>query len=667
MVQKNYFRFWAYLLLLVTFTAFGQTKSGTVPSTTQSKAANQPIYKGSTALESAGTLSEPYIKENGKNIPISSTKTPTTTPKAGGSSAVKASPKPATKTATPAKPTPAKPTPKPTAKSTTATAKSATASSAASKNGSKSVGGFDKVTGMYLEMPDLPANFKVTDATSLGVIVEDTDVPNLTAGEKNQLIKIQRLLRSASYLDEFSGVVIVAKDFKPIWKHAGGYANLDYAINTSLDARFNTCTISESFTATAILQLVQQNKINLQTPVKTYLPYMKGVAGNLTIHQLLSHTTALPDYYQKLDYANNFFNIKKVDELVQQIDQQTHQTITDKHTFTHSDYVVLGAVIEAVSGTTYKNYIYEKMLQPAGMELSDLYSWYDVIENCAVGYGFNAIDSLQTKRRLVKKVKRSIENKEVFQSAEYWGAHPFGADGIYATGDDLIRFLKSLLNNQLLTKDYTDLLFKNHSLKGDSIATNEEKYGYGWFTKTANGQTVLYQGGTLDAISVQIRHYVEDNYTIVVLSNYYINRAESIADKIEKAIYNTDYIVPVEPIGYAINESINTEGILYVANNFDTILKEKHLVLDKHVVLNKLAEDYMREKNYLTALEILKLNVSKFPNEPMVYDALATCYFEMGQYDNSLREYRKKLSLKANDPRATGMINHINTLQSKSK
>lgn len=520
----------------------------------------------------------------------------------------------------------------------------------------------DNETGIVY--PTLANNVKVISKSPTGISLANADLPALTNYERDRLIKIQRLIRTSAYLDQFSGVVIVAKDFVPIYKHAGGYANLDYNVYNSLEGKFNTCRITEAFTAVAIMQLAEKGKIDLQAPIKNYLPKITTELGNLTIHHLLTHTTGLPNYYTNMEYVNNFFNIKNINEILELIIDQTKKTNTTINSNTPSDYVILAAIIEKVAQKDYHDYITDNILKPSQMNFSDLYSWNEVIESNAVGYSFTSRDSLNQKRTAIKRKRTVDNNQEAYQTAEYWGAYPFGADGIYTTAEDLLKFMKNLLDNKLLSKKYTDTLFNNYSIKEINAQNTLSQYGYGFLTKTVKGQKVLTQGGTLDALSVQIRHYTDDNYTIIVFSNYYTNRAEDIADKIERSIYDNEYIVPTEPIGFVLNQYIEQEGLVYVSNNFDEILLRNNIKLDKYYPLNKLSESYMQLGETLTALELLKLNLRRFPNEPMVFDAIGECYLQMKQYDQSIDWFRKKLTLLPTDKRAKGMIEYINKLKS---
>ena len=552
------------------------------------------------------------------------------------------------------KPAPAKPstTPATTKPSTAKTASTASKPTKATINDEE------------ITYPTLPGDVKVISKSPTGVMVTNADLPTLTNYERDRLIKIQRLIRTSSYLDQFSGVVIVAKDFVPIYKHAGGYANLDYNIYNALEGKFNTCRITEAFTAVAIMQLAEKGKIDLQTPVKNYLTNIKTDIGNLTVHQLLTHTTGLPNYYTNMEYVNNFFNIKDINEMLELIIDQTKKTNTTAHANTPSDYVILAAIIENITQKDYRDYITDNILKPSQMNFSDLYSWNEVIESNAVGYSFTSRDSLNQKRTVVKRKRTVDKNQEAYQTAEYWGAYPFGADGIYTTAEDLLKFMKNLLDNKLLSKKYTDTLFNNYSIENINAQNTLSQYGYGFLTKTVKGQKVQTQGGTLDALSVQMRHYTDDNYTIIVFSNYYTNRAEDIADKIERSIYDNEYIVPTEPIGFVFNQYIEQEGLVYVSNNFDEILLRNNIKLDKYYPLNKLSESYMQVGETLTALELLKLNLRRFPNEPMVFDAIGECYLQMKQYDQAIDWFRKKLTLLPTDQRAKGMIEYINKLKS---
>ncbi len=469
--------------------------------------------------------------------------------------------------------------------------------------------------------------------------------PKFRLSETDRLIKIQRLLRANSWLKQFSGVVIVAKNGEPLYKYTSGYAHFDYNIHNSLTGQYNLCEITQSFTALAILQLAEQNKIDLNTPISKYLSKLPKKVQDITPHQLLTHTAGIVDYYDLPEYIDNFLRIQNMDDLITII---LHQPIQfkagEKFQRSSSNYVLLAKLIEQTSGMPYPNYIKEKIIASANMERTDLFNWNEAIFNKAVGYSFD-------------------ENFHPEASPEFWGAYPFGADAIYSDVEELLRFTEALKGTQLLGEKYKKLMFHPHQY--DEKSEQQTAYGYGWKIRTFKDKEVIYQGGYIDNLSTQVRLY-SDGFTIIVFSNYFIDVAKDIANKIENALYNDDYTVPRHPLAYHFYDLIEKDGIDKVIANFDDILHGTQRELDKVWTLNALARDFYQEGKHNIAGQLYVLNTQKFPNEPIVYESLGEYYYEQKNYAQSKVNYQKKLALLPNDVRATEMLRTIKMMEKNS-
>lgn len=456
----------------------------------------------------------------------------------------------------------------------------------------------------------------------------------------SKIIKIQDILRAYGSLGHFSGVVLVAKDGEPIFKYTGKYANLDYKVPSTLSTRYNSCAITQTFTATAVMQLVEQGKIDLSDKLDKYIVNIKDkITQDITIHQLLNHTAGLKDYYSLSDYVSNFHLITDIRQLVTIIaDYPLEFTPGTHYKMSNSNYVFLAAIIEKVTGTPYKKYIEDNILTPCKMEDSGLYSWVEPINNSAVGYTFN-------------------EDKESVKAAEFWAAHPFGADGIYITAEDLLKFMNAFTKNQLISEK-SQKLMTSQGIQTDSLNKNTQTY-FGWLTAERHNQKVLYQGNYQVGLSTQIRHYEDSKYTIIVLSNYFINRATELADKLELAIFQDDYLVPRHPEGYFLASFIERKGIDYVVKNFDRIVAKYDLDIKYVWPLNSLGQDFLASDNFDIALEIFKINQERFPKEPIAYDSMGECHYLLGNYDKALENFRERLRMIPNDKRSKAMIDLI--------
>lgn len=471
----------------------------------------------------------------------------------------------------------------------------------------------------------------------------------LSETDKIRLINIQGVLNAYAALKMFSGVAIIAKNGEPIYKYINSFANLDYNVPNNLDCKYNILNITHSFTAIAIMQLVEKGQINLFAPIKSYLPELPAEIGNaLTVHNLLNHTSGLIDYYQIPEYRENFLKINQLSDLVKLISTQDRPCNTSIQQPTNSGYILMAAIIERLTNISYADYIRQNIIKPANLQNTDLYFWHEVVFNKAIGY-------LPDSRG------------ELIAAPDFMGAHPFGADAIYATADDLIKFMTALQNGKIITTETQKILFQNYTLnENETDTTNKIQINYGWKTKNIQNTKIQFQGSTLGGISTQLRQYNDGEYSIVVFCNYFDNTAELIADKLEQALLDENYFAPRDPIAYYINEYIKDKSLTYVVENIDPILASKNIKLEYVWSLNSLGYDLFYRKKNTEAEEIFKLNSRKFANDPIVYDSLGDFYFQTEKYDLSKHYFERKLQVAPNDLRAKKMIKEIEVWQKKT-
>lgn len=306
-----------------------------------------------------------------------------------------------------------------------------------------------------------------------------------------------------SFLDNlkpsnFSGVILVAHNDKIIEKKAYGLASIEYGIENKLDTKFNIASITKMITAVAILQLYETEKVGLNVPVGEYLPNYpnKLVKDSVTIHQLLTHTSG----------NNNFYVGKYL-----QSDKMKYNTISDfvplfaydtllskpgtKYDYSASGFVILGLIIEKVSGQNYYEYVKENIFRPAGMINTTELQIDSVVQNKASGYTTFLGESDIPKR-----------NDYYLSKASPAGFH-------YSTVEDLFNFSKALRNGKLLKKETAELMFKP-KVKGYN--TN---IGYGIDIDLRYNQTIQGHSGGWYGVRGELMDFVKDNYTVVILSN----------------------------------------------------------------------------------------------------------------------------------------------------
>ena len=201
--------------------------------------------------------------------------------------------------------------------------------------------------------------------------------------------KIDELVSSYNKLRQFNGAALVAYDGQVLLKRGYGLANMEWNIPNEADTKFRLGSITKQFTATLILQLVEQGKVKLDGKLTDYLPdYRKDTGQKITIHNLLTHTsgvpnyTALPGFFQNV--SRNPYEVKEFVTKYASGDLEFEPGT--KFNYSNSGYFLLGAVVEKVTGKPYEQVLKENIFDPAGMKNTG-YDHYDqVINKRAAGY-----------------------------------------------------------------------------------------------------------------------------------------------------------------------------------------------------------------------------------------------------------------------------------------
>jgi CubicO group peptidase (beta-lactamase class C family) len=312
----------------------------------------------------------------------------------------------------------------------------------------------------------------------------------------------------ATYLDElakqdkFSGVVLVAKDGKPIFEKAYGLANKEKGIPNNTETRFNLGSMNKMFTAVAIAQLAEAGKLSFDDMVGKHLPDYpnKDVASKVTIHQLLTHTSGLGSYWNAKFDAKKA-TIKSVsDYLALFADEPLAVEPGKRFQYSNSGFIVLGAIIEKVSGQSYYDYVREHVYKPAGMKNTDAYEMTANTPNLAMGYMSEGAGGEAQGARHENTASRPNKGGP--------------AGGGYSTVEDLLRFHMALRDHKLLGQKYADLV------TAGKVDMGRGKYAYGFGDELVNGKRVFGHNGGAPGIASDLSMYPELGYTSVVMTNY---------------------------------------------------------------------------------------------------------------------------------------------------
>ena len=300
----------------------------------------------------------------------------------------------------------------------------------------------------------------------------------------------------------FNGNILVAKKGKIIYQGAKGWADYLHRDSLKINSEFELASITKTFTGVAIMQLVEAGKLSLNDDVKKFFPNFPY--DGITVKMLLSHRSGMMNYVYFIDdiWRKVKRNQKKgvtnqeVMSVIAERKPNRYTKPNDRFHYNNSNYMVLAAIIEKVTGKTYADYMMENIFKPAGLKNTHVYSTavYPKIPVDVVGHD-------RTWRYSV--VQNFLDG-------------PVGDKGIYSTLHDLVLYDKYLKNGRLLSKNSLDSAYKGRN----KPVNGHFNYGYGWrmFDDT-NGDKVVYHTGWWHGFKNYYLHNQKDNSAIIILGN----------------------------------------------------------------------------------------------------------------------------------------------------
>jgi len=285
--------------------------------------------------------------------------------------------------------------------------------------------------------------------------------------------------------EKFQGTVLIAKEGEILFTKGYGLAGTD--LPNSPSTLYQIASLSKTFTSVAVMQLVEKELLNLDNPISQYFPDFPN-GETITISHLLSHSSGIPDYLKK-DFKFDYSKEWNPHDIVNTVKDSGLEFIPGKSfSYSNTGYVMLGLIIEKVSGQSYANYIEENIFEPSNM--------------------FN---SMFTVPAGTPKAEGHVEGKIgplMHNSAAY------AAGDIISTVEDLELFYRALNNNVLISKETSELMSTTHAKKFPF------EYGYGWYTQDVMGKKAVGHPGGYPS---GFRHYVtrlnDEELTVIVLSN----------------------------------------------------------------------------------------------------------------------------------------------------
>jgi CubicO group peptidase (beta-lactamase class C family) len=353
--------------------------------------------------------------------------------------------------------------------------------------------------------------------------------------------KIGEYINAWSINGKFNGSVFIAKGDSILYNNSFGFAHREFNVANSDSTKFLIGSITKPFTAYGILLLEKQGKLSVDDKLSQYLPDFPN-AERISIKQLLTHRSGITDYHQFQDWEKNgMLNPSPQSTLSTLLSNPSIFEPGERFSYTNSGYIILGLIIEQVSGTSFSQFIQSEIAKPLGLRNTGVASNIHLIKNLASGYR-------TTPRETIKPAYIDYNQ-------------PYASGNMYSTPYDLWMFTKAVVQSKFLSQEKTSEIFKI-----------EKYYGYGWGIRDFNGVKAYGHYGAMNGFVGAITYIPDGEYFICFLTNDDNTPEYSIAEDLVKIINGENVSLQKMTELVALTESMKSKVIGdYLVKKGDTL------------------------------------------------------------------------------------------------
>ena len=516
----------------------------------------------------------------------------------------------------------------------------------------------DKASAITNFRKSLELNPKNTNAVEHLKLLEDKKQANPPAPAKptaDPSEAVEAFLRGQMQKRRIPGLqVAVVRHGKIVHLGAYGVANIQDSVPVDNQTLFTINSVTKAFTGVAIMQLVEEEKLDLAAPASRYLDGLPAAWKDVTVRQLLTHTSGLPNV---MDSWGELLVPGAIDASRAKVLALPMEFAPgERFSYNQTNYLLLGQIIDKLSGRPFAQLIKEQQLQAADMPLTARCGFvdsHDVIPHSARGYSYI--------RKVGEKVVRSDKIGNVF---EEFPPVLRTAAGMSSTAEEMANWIIALQKGRLLkAKTSLPTLWTSGVLNNGSPAGFGgllKGYALGWTVTTrSEHRAVGGIGGGRSAFLI----YPDDDLAVVILTNLRGSNPEDFIDEVAG-----HYVPDMHPsTGFGLPPAIKLIHTELTKRGFQHAIEAAESAKQNDAKI-ELPESAVNAWGYRLlelgrpgdAVEIFKLNVHLYPKSANTYDSLAECYEAAGDTASAIKNFKKSLEL---DPKNANAVEHLKKLE----
>lgn len=329
--------------------------------------------------------------------------------------------------------------------------------------------------------------------------------------------RAEEYLAAQMRVNRFMGAVLVAHKGEILLSKGYGFADLEHHVPNTPITKFRIGSLTKAFTAAAILLLEQQGRLSVQDSICKFLDPCPPAWQPITLHHLLTHTSGIPNFTSFPDYTAKMALPCPVTCTMERFrDRPLEFAPGERWAYSNSGYILLGYVIEKVSGQPYEQFLREQILEPLALDDTGYDHTESILPHRARGYSREG-EQLRNARFLDMTI-------------------PHAAGALYSTVEDLYRWEQSLYSDQLFPTSVRERMF----------TPMQNDYAYGWGVRQQFERRMIGHGGGINGFSAFLARYPDERATVIVLSNVEQANAGRVARDLAAILFGAPYELPRE-------------------------------------------------------------------------------------------------------------------------
>lgn len=485
---------------------------------------------------------------------------------------------------------------------------------------------------------------------------------------KQKCDKIDSLITLWSDHKTFNGGIVIMQKGEIIYQKSAGYANFEKGILNSETTPFNLASVSKPFTALAIMQLVERKKLKLSDFVVSYLPDFPY--KNVSIEQLLSHTSGLPeaDQFENIYIQENPSEILSNQKIYDDLVNMKVKPLADagkKHFYNNLNYILLANLLEKVSKMSFQAYMKKNIFEKAGMK--NTYVRERISPNSARYFLPSFYDSTFVN-------VDSLKNRKIYTDYHLGGT--YGDNNVITTLQDMVLFDNALKSGKLLSQNTIKQMYQPVKLaSGDLFFTGGTKtYTLGWNVNEKNfaGQFVAWHDGSLVGLTTIYFKNFTDDVTYIM----YENKNTPLFFRRFLAISNI--IDGLKPADVSLQKSLVREfgitlvqkGSHFATAHFNELKSNPDWYFQEHE-MNELGYQLLlksdNQKHKELSIEAFRMNTLLFPESPNVYDSYAEGLMTLGLNEEAIMSYKKVIRLNPKNEAAKANLKKLEIIKATNR